>query len=232
MKQTKPLPSLTSKEKCVLEFIEGSISGSGICPSFQEIKRNFNFASFNSVQNYIKQLQAKGYIKYSSNQKRAIQVLHSSNSAQNYIQKLVSTETRPFISPQLLGTKEVLSLPLLGTVAAGAPLESQTSNEFIDVSQNLVKRPDKTFVLKVSGSSMIEEGILDGDFLLVQDQSTADNGNLIIASVNNEATVKRIYKKSSQIELRPSNSNLKSMWYSADEVAIRGIVVGLIRTFL
>lgn len=240
MTKKTPLPPLTPKEKSVLEFIEEHILSSGVSPSYQEIKDHFGLASFNSVQNYLKQLTAKGYVENPLGQKRAIQVLHSASAVQERLQsKLVSTKTGSQSSQLLQARDEILSLPLLGKVAAGLPIEALKHDEFVDVPPSMVRNPAKSFALKVQGDSMIEDGIFDEDIILIQKQNTAGNGDIVVATVENEATVKRIYVRakpdsgSSQklIELRPSNSTMKSMWYQPDEVEIRGIVVGLLRKF-
>jgi repressor LexA len=227
-KMKSPLP-LTSKEKSVLEFIEISLSENGVCPSYQEIKDHFGFASYNSVQNYLKQLVTKGYILIPTHQKRAIQILQPSTTVQDQVQK--STPSR---SPLLREGGEVFSLPLLGKVAAGLPIEAFEHNEFLEVPASMVRNPDKTFALKVSGASMIEDGILDGDLILVQKQATAQNGEIVVASVEEESTVKRFYLHSQperRIELRPANSTMKSIWYPPDQVKIQGILVSLLRKF-
>lgn len=240
MTKKTPLPPLTPKEKSVLEFIEEHILSSGVSPSYQEIKDHFGLASFNSVQNYLKQLTAKGYIENPLGQKRAIQVLHSASAVQERLQsKLVSTKTGSQSSQLLQARDEILSLPLLGKVAAGQPIEALKYDEFVDVPPSMVRNPAKSFALKVQGDSMIEDGIFDEDIILIQKQNTAGNGDIVVATVENEATVKRIYVRakpdsgSSQklVELRPSNSTMQSMWYEPEEVEIRGIVVGLIRKF-
>lgn len=240
MTKKTPLPPLTPKEKAVLEFIEEQILSLGISPSYQEIKEYFNLASFNSVQNYLKQLTNKGYIENPSGMKRAILVLHSANSVQNQLaSKLVSTETGSPRSQLLQARDEVLSLPLLGKVAAGQPIENIKHDEFIDVPPSMVKNPKKSFALKVQGNSMIEEGIFEDDIILVESQNSAGSGEIIVATVDNEATVKRIYFRSQpgsssqkkMVELRPANSEMSSMWYEPEDVAIRGRVVGLIRKF-
>jgi repressor LexA len=226
--KTAPLPSLTEKEKNVLSYIVDSTAKHGISPSYQEIRDHFGFASFNSVQNYIKQLAQKGYVAIALNQKRAIQVLHAANSVQKMVKKIQSSS---------LGNPELLSLPLLGKVAAGRPLEAFTHDEFVEVPPSLVKNASKTFALKVSGDSMIEDGIHDGDVILVQKQSNATNGSIVVASIENESTVKRYFlrphptQKIKMIELRPANSTLTSMWYPPELVDIKGILVGLIRKF-
>jgi repressor LexA len=249
MYMKQPLP-LTDKEKAVLELIEARISQSGVSPSYQEIKDHFGFASFNSVQNYLKQLTNKGYIQIANNQKRAIQILNSSQSVQKTVQKIVQSQNPPSRSEpsrSLLlqtpsGREEVLTLPLLGKVAAGAPIEAFEHDEFVQVPMNLVRNPMKSYALKVSGSSMIDDGIFDGDIILVQKQSSASNGEIVVASIDNESTVKRFFlrnepgrqtdKESGKIvELRPANPALKSMWYPPDVVDIQGVVVALIRKF-
>lgn len=234
-----PLPPLTPKEKSVLEFIETHILSSGVSPSYQEIKDHFGLASFNSVQNYLKQLTAKGYIENPQNQKRAIQVLHSASAYQQHVSNTVSTKTGSPRTQLLQARDEILSLPLLGKVAAGQPIENLKHDEFVDVPPSMVRNPSKSFALKVQGDSMIEDGIHDEDVILIQKQNDAKNGDIVVATVENEATVKRIYfrarpdsgSSTKMVELRPSNSTMKSMWYSPDEVEIRGILVGLIRKF-
>ena len=229
-----PLPSLSPKEKAFLEFVEAQMKTTGICPSYQEIMDHFGFASFNSVQNYLRQLTSKGYIEMPPHQKRAIRILHSAHALQEDLERRLSTE--PSRGSLLQARGEVLSLPLLGKVAAGQPLERIKNDEFVEVPPHMVKKPDSTFVLEVEGDSMIDDGIWDGDYLLIQRQQTAKNGDIIVASVDNEATVKRFYLKpgasnGATVELRPSNPRLKSMWFSPDVVDIRGLVVGLLRRY-
>lgn len=237
----KPLPPLTFKEKSVLEFIEGFIRNSGVSPSYQEVKEHFGFASFNSVQNYLKQLTSKGYISMNPHQKRALQVLQSPNSLQKNTEALHfgSTATGPSSSQLLQAREEVLSLPLLGKVAAGRPIEALTHDEFIDVPPSYIKKPQQTYALKVQGQSMIDDGIFDGDIILVQESSSAKNGDIVVATVDGEATVKRFYagprpgSQSSEkwIELRPSNTAMDSFWYQPDQVQIKGLVMSLLRRF-
>jgi repressor LexA len=214
---------LTPKEKNVLEFIEHYIEANGYSPSFIEIKDHFGFASNNSVQNYLKQLETKKYIHTpGGNQKRAISVVQA---AQSFPDNLKEIKTR--MTPNI-------TVPLLGTVAAGAPIEHLKHDEFIDIPVSLLRKPEQTYALQVQGNSMIEDGIHDGDTILVQRQEFASDGEIIVAVVNHEATVKRFYRprgKDNKVELRPANSEMQSLWYHAREVDIRGIVVGLIRKY-
>ena len=217
--QTQPL---TPKEKVVLEFVEKYVLEKGIAPTFQEVSTHFGFASLNSVQNYFKQLESKGYIRLAgANQKRGLTVLRPASALQEALAEKAKSTPRP----------EGVTLPLLGRVAAGAPIEAFENDEYIDVPASLVRYADRTYALRVQGQSMIEDGIFDGDFILVQKQSTAANGEIVVAMVGEEATVKRFYRHQEQIELRPANSTMQPMRFQRGEVNIRGVVVGLIRKF-
>ena len=196
---TVPLP-LSFKEKNVLEFLEAYLADKGVSPTYQEICGHFGFASFNSVQRYLKQLEVKGYIRLPwANQKRAVTLLHPASTLQSAV--LNSHDSSSFssapssqesLTPAILPS-ESLSLPLLGRVAAGAPIEAVEHDEFIDVPASLVRHADRTYALRVQGQSMIDDGILDGDVILVQRQSTAQNGEIVVAMIGEEATVKRFY---------------------------------------
>ncbi len=257
------LRSLTFKEKNVLEFLEAYMRENGISPSYQEICQNFGFASFNSVQRYLKQLEEKGYIHNpGGNQKRALTLLRPASAVQESVSESVGNSSNNSnnnldnvrnVMPAVNPAAEVFNLPLLGRVAAGAPIEAYEHDEYIDVPASLVRHADRTYALRVQGQSMIEDGIFDGDVILVQRQSQAANNEIVVAMIGEEATVKRFFthvkdsrdveanqlalsdglKKSSNkmIELRPANSTMSSMWFKPDEVQIRGVVVGLIRKF-
>ncbi len=198
---TVPLP-LSFKEKNVLEFLEAYLADKGVSPTYQEICGHFGFASFNSVQRYLKQLEVKGYIRLPwANQKRAVTLLHPASALQSAVlnshDSLSSAQSsapsmQESLTPAILPS-ESLSLPLLGRVAAGAPIEAVEHDEFIDVPASLVRHADRTYALRVQGQSMIDDGILDGDVILVQRQSTAQNGEIVVAMIGEEATVKRFY---------------------------------------
>ncbi len=264
---TVPLP-LSFKEKNVLEFLEAYLADKGVSPTYQEICGHFGFASFNSVQRYLKQLEVKGYIRLPwANQKRAVTLLHPASALQSAVlnshdfsSSSQSAQNESLTSALL--PSESLSLPLLGRVAAGAPIEAVEHDEFIDVPASLVRHADRTYALRVQGQSMIDDGILDGDVILVQRQSTAQNGEIVVAMIGEEATVKRFYSHRGTknipaeaieavferlggggdeesdraidklIELRPANSSMSPMWFDPSELQIRGVVVGLIRRFM
>ena len=256
---------LTPKETRVLDFLTDYFRTHGVSPSYQEVKEHFSLASYNSVQNYLKQLAKKNYIRVSPHQKRCIEIVNTSDFLKNKLAvfspeaasssdidkknikfskkaELFYGSESKLLQNSLKNHNEVLpsplyELPFLGRVAAGKPIESHIANETYAVPPHLVKKPESTFVLEVQGESMIEEGINPKDLLLIQEQNHAKNGDIVVASVDNEATVKRIYfssqliKDSSKLELRPSNKNMSSFVYSKNDVQIHGIVVGLIRKF-
>ncbi len=295
MNTSRPPRPLTPKEKNVLEFLESFIRDNGISPSYQEICQHFGFASFNSVQRYLKQLETKGYVRVpGGNQKRALTVRRSASALQESVQEIQNRDALEAVRAlhvQNIGSNvssfrtsspsevarsvredalrrgghsnvrnvlpttqnyqsETFHLPLLGRVAAGAPIEAYEHDEFIDVPASLVRHADRTYALRVQGQSMIEDGILDGDVILVQRQAHATNGEIVVAMIGEEATVKRFYthvrdpreskratddkrlqRPDKMIELRPANSEMESLWFSPEEVQLRGIVVGLIRKF-
>lgn len=210
--------SLTSKEKTTLEFIESYIKNHGISPTFTEIKDNFGFASINSVQRYIQQLEAKGYLeKGQSNEKRSLKLLKTSS---DYLADLME---KPSVA---------VTLPLLGKVAAGLPLEEKNYDNWVEVPMSLVQKPKESFVLRVQGESMIDEGIHSGDLVIIEKRSFAPEGSLAVVSTDDEsATVKRIFYKKGKVELRPSNSQMKSMWYESHQITLQGLVIGLMRTY-
>ncbi len=209
------MTSLTPKEKDFLQFVETFYEDRGYSPSFIEIQEHFQYASINSVQKYIKQLQKKGYL-YSpgQNKKRALKVLRSHN-----------------FKPSKNEAFSANVIAFLGKVAAGRPLERVHSGEFIEVSDHLTQNHKDIFALEVEGQSMIDEGILEGDVLLIRKKIHYDNGSLVVASVEEGATVKKMYKHKDCIELRPSCEGMESLYYSYDQVRIEGFVVSLMRRF-
>lgn len=205
---------MTKNELKVLEYIKNYIAEESVSPSFAEIQEHFGWASKGSVQNYIKQLTEKGHLQKSPHQKRSLKVVEASH-----------------MDPSVF--KESVRLPLLGSVAAGLPLERKEFDEFINVPLHLAPKPEESFVLRVSGDSMIEAGIFNKDLLLIESCSYADNGTIVVASTTDDAaTVKRFFQKENTIELRPENASLTSQFYGSHEITIKGKVVGLIRSYL
>lgn len=200
---------MTANESKVYQFISDYIQDEGFSPTYEEIQTHFGFASIASVQSYIKQLSQKGHIKKSPHLKRSLEVVKNDEHF-----------------------KKSVSLPLLGSVAAGLPLEQKDFNEFLDVPLHLAPNPDQSFVVRVFGDSMIEAGIFNKDLLLVEACSYLNNGDLgVVSTQDDEATVKYFYKRAQEIELRPANSEMKPQFYKLYEVTVQGKVIGLIRNY-
>jgi repressor LexA len=198
---------LTEKQKEFLGYVAGYISEWGVSPSFEEIRARFGYSSFNTVTTYLRILERKGYIRLpvEKNRKRAIQVI------------------RPFES-------RAFELPLLGQVAAGKPIEALETKDVIEIPPSMVGQGDN-FVLRVKGESMKEDGILDGDYIVVRRQPDAENGETVVALVNNEATVKRDHRKNGVVELRPAHQGMKPILVKREDFRIQGKVVGVIRRY-
>ena len=198
---------LTKKQKEFLGFISRYRDEWGQPPSFDEICSHFGFNSYNTVTTYLKTLERKGYIRLpeKKNRKRAIEVISP-------------VEAKRF------------EFPLLGRVAAGKPIEAIENYDVIEVPPSMIGGGDH-FVLEVAGFSMEEEGIMDGDFVVVRKQSTAEQGETVVALINNEATVKKYYKNSDYIELRPAHEGMESIRVKKGDLRIEGKVVGVLRYY-
>ncbi len=234
---------LTPKQKKILDYIEAHIKKKGYAPSQQEIARHFRFKSLGTVQNYLVRLEKNGFIQKTWNARRSLEPVKAPSGTQGTASPFesssrASASSSPQRSASVTRLREVGSgavpLPVLGKVAAGKPIEAIESGEPIDVPASLLSPGAKHFVLKVSGNSMIEDGILDGDFVVIREQDTAVNGQTVVALVGNEATIKRYYQKRDRIELHPANENyeplvLTNLNDSGRDFQIEGILVGLIR---
>ncbi|MBF0495025.1 MAG: transcriptional repressor LexA [Deltaproteobacteria bacterium] len=196
---------LTPAQERVYRFLQDYIKQHEYTPSYEEIRRNFGYKSLNSVYKHLKQLERRGYLASPwGNQKRVLELV-----------------------PLKLGA---VSIPFLGVVAAGTPIEAPEIPESIEVPETFLGG-GLNFALKVRGESMIDEGIKDGDVLIITKQNHADNGQTVVAMVVGEATVKKYYRQGSQIELRPANTKMKPLFKSEEDVAIIGLVVGLLRHY-
>jgi repressor LexA len=200
---------LTKRQSEILTFLQGYIRDHGYAPSFEEIAEQFGFQSLATVHEHLTNLERKGYIQRTHNESRAIEVLPPKGQA-------VASE-----------------IPLLGKVAAGTPIEALMQQETLAVPDTLLPRRGPNYALQVQGSSMIDEHIVDGDFVVVHSQQNADNGELVIALINgSEATVKRFYREpGGWIRLQPANSTMQPMRFQERDILIQGIVVGVIRKY-
>ncbi|MEK6598028.1 MAG: transcriptional repressor LexA [Gemmatimonadota bacterium] len=202
--------NLTKRQKEILTFLEGYIKEHGIAPSFEEIAQRFRYQSLATVHEHLTNLERKGAIRRSHNESRSVQVL----------------------PPR--GTHTASEIPLLGKVAAGMPIESLMHEETLVVPEDMLpRRGGPSYALRVSGDSMIDEQITDGDYVVVHGRQTAENGEMVIALVNgSEATVKTFYREpGGWIRLQPANSAIPPMRFQEHEVLIQGVVVGVIRRY-
>lgn len=198
---------LTEKQRSFLGYISQYMEDWGRSPSFEEICAHFGFRSYNTVTTYLKILERKGYIRLprEKNRKRAIEVVSP-------------VETRRF------------EFPLLGRVAAGKPIEAVEDVDTMEVPPSMIGSGDY-FVLQVKGDSMQEDGILEGDFLVVRKQPTAENGETVVALINNEATVKKYYKRQDHVELRPAHTGMAPIIVEEGDLRIEGKVMGVMRKY-
>ncbi len=200
---------LTRKQREILDYLQAAITRNGFAPSFEEIAEQFGYQSLATVHEHLINLEKKGYIRREYNESRAIEVL----------------------PPR--GSSGATDIPLLGTVAAGYPIESLMSGEVVPVPDSMLPRRGPNYALRVRGESMIDEQILDGDLVVVNGRESADNGEMVIALVNgSEATVKRFYREpGGWIRLQPANPVMRPLRYQERDVLIQGVVVGVIRKF-
>jgi repressor LexA len=200
---------LTKRQKEILDYIGAFIEDQGYAPSFEEIAHEFGYSSLATVHEHLSNLERKGYIRKSYNESRSVELTLPEAGAPS------------------------VELPLLGAVAAGLPIEAITDQETLAVPPDMVSRRKDNYVLRVEGNSMIEEQIRDGDYIVVQAQSSAEDGQMVVALVGGEsATVKKLYRESGgRIRLQPANPTMEPIFVDARDVRVQGVVVGVIRKY-
>lgn len=203
------MEELTSRQKDILDVIMKKIATNGYPPTVREIGEEANLSSPATIHFHLKKLEEKGYIKKDDNKNRTIEILVPNE----YLEK----------------NESVVDVPLLGKVTAGTPIEAiETPDEFFSLPISLVNTKNEVFTLKVSGESMINVGIFDGDILIVEKRNTARNGETVVAmNSEGEATVKTFYKENGYFRLQPENDTMEPIILK--EVTILGKVVGLYR---
>ena len=203
---------LTNKQLIILEFIKDQLLAKGYPPSVREICQAVGLKSTSTVHAHLNKLEKYGYIRRDPTKPRAIEILDSDIFRSNVIEK------------------EMINLPLVGQVTAGEPiLAEQNIQEYIPLPAQLVKGKDN-FILKVKGESMINAGILDKDYVVIDKCSTASNSQIIVALVNGEsATVKRFFKEGKKVRLQPENEFMDPIILDERDVEIVGIVTGVFR---
>jgi repressor LexA len=198
---------LTKRQREILDYLDEFIQQHGYAPSLEEIGRRFSLSSLATVHKHLTNLQEKGFIRRAWNRSRSVELV-----------------------PVHVGSRS-LELPLMGYVAAGEPIEAITSTETIAVPEHFIGKRD-TYVLRVKGDSMIDEQIRDGDYVIVEDRKTAQNGEMVIALLNGtEVTLKSLYRNGTTIQLQPANPAMQPINVREDALQIQGVVVGVMRKY-
>jgi repressor LexA len=200
---------LTKRQREILTYLSAYSEQNGFAPSFEEIAEHFDYNSLATVHEHLTNLERKGYIKRHYNESRAIEILPSE------------------------ATPKAIELPLLGSVAAGMPIEALEDNETFSVPDSFIGRGGNHYVLRVRGNSMVDEQIKDGDFVVVNQRERADNGEMVIALIQgNSATVKKYYReRDGRIRLQPANETMQPIYVHENDISIQGIVVGVLRRY-
>ena len=200
---------LTKRQREILSYLATYTEQNGYAPSFEEIAETFKYSSLATVHEHLTNLERKGYIKRSYNESRAIEILPSD------------------VTPR------ALELPILGSVAGGLPIEAMEQGDTMCVPDAFVRRPGSHYVLRVRGNSMIDEQIRDGDFVVINERQSADNGEMVIALMNgSSATVKKFYReRDGRIRLQPANETMPPIYVHENDISIQGIVVGVLRRY-
>jgi len=200
------MPNLTKKQKQILDFITEFIAAHEYAPSYREIAEHFNLTSTATVFEHVKALEDKGYLKSASKSARSLEVVEGFSNF-----------------------SKAIELPLSGLIAAGEPIEAIEDNETIAIPIDLVGDTN-SYVLKVKGDSMIEDGILDGDYVIVERNFYPRNGDVVVALLDNAyATLKRYFREKTRIRLQPANASYKPLFVK--NPAIQGIVRAVMRRF-
>jgi repressor LexA len=198
---------LTKRQKQLYDYIDDFIARKGYAPTLEEIGERFKLSSLATVHKHLTNLEEKGLIKRKWNFSRAIEMVPQQKKA------------------------AAVELPLLGYVAAGAPIEALENAESFVVPEEFVRRQN-TFALRVKGNSMIDDGICDGDYIIVEERPNASNGETVVALVNGEATVKKFHRdKGGKIRLIPANDSMAPIIVKDKDVAVRGVVVAVMRKY-
>tara|TARA_B100000674_G_scaffold121738_1_gene93024 strand:+ start:236 stop:919 length:684 start_codon:yes stop_codon:yes gene_type:complete len=226
---------LTDKQNQLLSFLIKRIEQDGISPSYEEICLELNLKSKSGIHRIVKALEERGYIEHLENKARAIAPTRYPNG-QPYISNVI--DINKLLHSKDKENKETSSegirkIPMLGKIAAGTPIEAISNyDEYIDVSKNYLLSED-SFALIVEGDSMIDEGIFDGDTVVISKINNINNGDIVVALIDKEeATLKKFRKKGDSIALEPANKHYKTQIYGPDRVTIQGKMCALIRKYL
>ena len=198
---------LTKRQKEILDFISGFIQNEGYSPSMEEIAAHFRISSVNAVYKHLEALKMRGYLTRDANRARSIELSNIPSSG-------------------------VRSIPLLGNVAAGRPIEAIANAESVRIPEDFFSSTGPFYVLRVQGDSMVDEHIEDGDYVIVESREEAVNGEKVVALIDGEdVTLKKFYRNGKKITLRPANTRLAPLQLDGGRVRVQGVVVGVIRRY-
>ena len=218
---------LTAKQHELLMFIDGRLKQSGISPSFDEMREALDLKSKSGVHRLISALEERGFIRRLPNRARALEVVKLPETKV----AVEASNVVPLRPPAPAPANDTIEIPLHGRIAAGTPIEALQGTEMFPVPAALLG-PGEHYALEVSGDSMVEEGILDGDFALIRKADTARDGEIVVALVDNEeATLKTYRREGRMIRLDPANSRYEPQRYDESRVQIQGRLAGLIRRY-
>lgn len=222
---TQPaLKKLTKRQQLVLQYIIEHIEEWGYPPTIREIGDHLGIKSTNGVNDHLKALERKGYLIRQDAKSRAIKPVLDIEG-----DPLEEQDTSQMVMD------DIQQIPIVGRIAAGIPITAvENQDDVLNISRSMLPKAEGVFGLVVKGDSMIEAGIFDGDVIFIKPQTTAQNGQIVAAMVDNEATVKRFYHEGNRIRLQPENSSMDPIYihaYEAREAGVIGVVVGLYRRF-
>jgi repressor LexA len=220
---------LTRKQHELLCFINERLSETGISPSFEEMKEALDLKSKSGVHRLISALEERHFIRRLPNRARALEVLRMPEAAQSAQAKAPAPSPAPSVLPQ--AANDVMEIPLHGRIAAGLPIEALEGQSTLSVPAALLG-PGEHYALEVSGDSMVEAGILDGDYALIQRTDIARDGQIVVALIEDaEATLKYFRREGSMVRLDPANRAYDPQRYSPDQVRVQGRLAGLLRRY-
>jgi repressor LexA len=216
---------LTRKQNELLRYIHTHLGESGVSPSFEEMKEALDLKSKSGVHRLISALEERGFIRRLPNRARALEVLKMPEQGGSVVQLKPAAPSLP------AAANDIIELPLHGRIAAGTPIEALQGTESLSVPAALLG-PGEHYALEVSGDSMVEEGILDGDYALIRKTDTARDGEIIVALIDNEeATLKTFRREGTMIRLDPANRNYDPQRYRPDQIVVQGKLSGLLRRY-
>jgi repressor LexA len=216
---------LTRKQHELLTYIHEQLGETGVSPSFEEMKDALDLKSKSGVHRLISALEERGFLRRLPNRARALEIVKMPD-----VKAGIASSPQPLTPPQA-ANDQVIDLPLHGRIAAGMPIEALEGQSSLPVPAALLG-PGEHYALEVAGDSMVEEGILDGDYALIRKTETARDGEIVVALINEEeATLKTFRREGQMIRLDPANRNYDPQRYRPDQIRIQGRLAGLLRRY-